>query len=193
LEVAGAVFVDVEEGTSAAAFGEWFEEFEAEVDDRAGCFAFGSVGVFAAGFGVFDDVVEEDGGGACVADRVGVELPEAFDVGGAVGVEVVHGEDGVERVDDAEADALFCDEVGDGFGVAVVERPVGFVVVEVLGDPVVLDAEEAEAVEEGAGSHGVEVDPGDGQADVEFGFAEDERQPRFHDSVSPERTVRLPG
>jgi hypothetical protein len=146
----------------------------------AGGFAFGAGAVFASVVGVFDDVVEEDGGGAGLGDGCGDCPPECFDVGVAVGVEAVEVEDGVERVDDEHPDALVVDERLELADLVGVEHFGGFDVVEAVVDLGVCDAEEFEALEHGAGAHCVEVDPADGFAGVEFGFGEDEREPRFH-------------
>ncbi len=44
-------------------------------------------------------------------------------------------------------------------------------------DVVVGDVEGSEALEDGAGAHVVEVDPGDRELDLHLGLGEDQRQP----------------
>ena len=110
-EVAGPVLVRGYPVAAGLAAAEGVEPLEAEGDVDGVAFPAGAGGVGAAAGLVLDDVVEGEEGRSGGAERVECP-PDPLDVGVAVGVEAVEGEERVEAVDDDEAGVVFVEDGG---------------------------------------------------------------------------------
>jgi hypothetical protein len=154
------VFVVADPGEARLAAGEVLDPLEPEVNFDFGELASAAGAVAGAVVSCFDDVVEDQDGGACVSEHVHDATVDPFDVSGAIGIEIVDSEEAGIGVEDCESGSSVGDVFHELCAAVVRERFARLDLVE-AGEVVEGEAE----LEESLACHRrplLEVDPHDG-------------------------------